>query len=67
MKPIEYRFYILGYITMLVPDEKGDQIQFQREIIETPVFWKFWVRKYAGVHKVHPKANYFLQKKLPRK
>jgi hypothetical protein len=38
MKPIGYRLYILGYITMLVPDKKGDQIQFQREIIETPVF-----------------------------
>ena len=25
---------------MLVPDKKGDQIQFQREIIETPVFVK---------------------------
>ena len=34
MKPIQYMFYILGYITMLVPDENGDQIQFQREIIE---------------------------------
>ena len=24
MKPNEYRFYILGYVTILVPDEKGE-------------------------------------------